>query len=108
VPGHRFPSFGVRNCNSGFGRAPGCAGVGLRLRSKRYNRLQRSRARANSRAVSPLRAEIPHASPALASAGAPSPRPPPPQAGEGEHYTGSRSCPLSQDWERVASLKRAG
>ncbi len=40
---------------------PGCAGVGLRLRSARNNGAQRRRARANGRAVSPLRAGIPHA-----------------------------------------------
>ncbi len=70
---------------------PAGAGVGLRLRSKRYYRLQRSRARANSRAVSPLRAEIPHAGIALASAGAPHPgaaRRPSPASEGGEDCTG--------------------
>ena len=48
---------------------PAGAGVGLRLRSKRNDRLQRSRAPANCRGVSPLRAGIPHAGLVPASAG---------------------------------------
>ncbi len=68
----------------GFGRAPGCAGVGLRLRSKRYYRLQRRRAPGNCLRVSPLRARIPHAG---IAPGAPTRRPesrhPPPFRGRG-------------------------
>jgi RNA polymerase sigma-70 factor (ECF subfamily) len=56
------------------GRAPGCAGVGLRLRSRRNDRLQRRRAPQTAR-VSPLRARIPHAGIALASAGVAALRP---------------------------------
>ncbi len=47
---------------------PAGAGVGLRLRRRANNARQRSRAPANGRRVSPLRAEIPHAGFALASA----------------------------------------
>ncbi len=52
---------------------PAGAGVGLRLRRAANNAAQRSRAPANCRRVSPLRAEIPHAGLALASAGGPHP-----------------------------------
>ncbi len=53
----------MTSSNARFGRAPGCAGVGLRLRRAANNAAQRSRAPGNSPRVSPLRARIPHATP---------------------------------------------
>ncbi len=72
---------------AGSGRDPGCAGVGLRLRSTRNYRVQRSRAPT----ILPLGLAPSGRNP---SREAPSPRPPPPQAGEGEHCTATAvRCP---------------